>query len=118
MKAQKPRKKRRQNFMFQADRLFSAYIRNRDGRCLNCGTFERLQCAHVHSRSYKSIRTDEDNAVALCASCHVFYTHRPIEWRLWVEEEFPGRWEALQRKALAYERVDWKLEVARLKELV
>lgn len=108
----------RQDWMKRADKLFSEYIRNRDQRCRNCGTFERLQCAHLISRSYKSIRVDPDNAVALCQSCHLGFTHRPLEWRQWVDEEFPGRWDALQKKALAYERVDWKRAHAELKELV
>ena len=52
--------------MARADRHFSKYIRNRDGECQNCGATEYLQCAHIHSRGYKSIRVDERNAVALC----------------------------------------------------
>lgn len=108
--------KRRANYMKQADRLFSEQVRNRDRRCRNCGSFERLQCAHIISRSYKSIRIDPDNAVALCASCHVFFTHRPIEWEIWVEDEFPGRLAHLRKKALAYERVDWKNAVRELKD--
>jgi 5-methylcytosine-specific restriction endonuclease McrA len=110
--------KKRQDWMKRADKLFSQYIRNRDGRCRNCGSFERLQCAHIITRSYKSIRVDPENAVALCASCHVLFTHRPLEWREWVEVEFPDRWDALTRKALAYERVDWKAAVAELREMV
>jgi len=108
----------RQDWMKRADKLFSQYIRNRDGRCRNCGTFERLQCAHIISRSYKAIRVDPDNAVALCQACHVRFTHRPLEWRLWVEEEFPGRYEQLRAKALTYERVDWKRVHADLKEMI
>ena len=114
----KPRKRKRparRNYQEQADKLFSQHIRNRDQRCQNCGTFDRLQCAHLISRSYKSIRTDEENAVALCSSCHTYFTHRPLEWLEWIEVEFPGRYERLRVKALAYSSVDWKGEVGRLK---
>ena len=50
--------KRRSNYMAQADVLFSRMIRERDGSCRRCGSVDHLQCAHIISRSYKSIRTD------------------------------------------------------------
>lgn len=110
--------KKRRNYMKQADILFSKYIRARDGRCQNCGSTQHLQCAHLIGRDYKSIRTDEDNAVALCRRCHMGFTHRPLEWRKWIDESFPGRYDRLKEKALRYEKVDWKAERDRLKELV
>ena len=96
--------------MLRADQHFSKFIRLRDGECQACGSTEFLQCAHIHSRSYKSIRVDPDNAVALCRSCHVKFTHRPLEWSIWVEEKFPGRWDELKTKALKFEKVDWKFQ--------
>ena len=110
--------KKRQNYMHQADVLFSKVIRERDGHCKACGTSDSLQCAHLISRSYKSIRTVEDNAVALCRSCHVKFTHRPLEWEAWVEFQFPGRWSRLKVQALKYERVDWRGERDRLKGIL
>jgi 5-methylcytosine-specific restriction endonuclease McrA len=110
--------KKKSNYMRQADVLFSKVIRQRDGHCKACGTSDNLQCAHIISRSYKSIRTLEDNAVALCRSCHVKFTHRPLEWEAWVECHFPGRWERLKVEALKYSRVDWKAERDRLKEIL
>lgn len=107
--------KRKTNYMKQADAAFSKYIRNRDGRCMSCGANSNLQCAHIISRSYKSIRTDERNAIALCRSCHVRYTHRPLEWEEWIEKKYPGRWQALKFKALEYGRVDWKEEAQKWK---
>lgn len=109
--------KKRQNYMKKADALFSKLVRERDGRCLNCGTTELLQCAHLISRSYKAIRTDFDNAVTLCRSCHMKYTHKPLEWREWVEDRFPGRWGKLKQTALAYPKVDWKHRHQTLKEM-
>lgn len=110
-------KKKRQNHMKQADILFSKIIRRRDGVCVRCGRTENLQCAHIISRSYRSIRCDVDNAVALCRGCHVFFTHRPLEWQEWVEAMWPGRWGVLRERALAYERLDWKRRVAELKRV-
>jgi 5-methylcytosine-specific restriction endonuclease McrA len=103
--------------MKKADVLFSKLVRDRDQRCVECGASAYLQCAHIISRSYKSIRTDFDNAVALCRGCHTRFTHAPLEWRDWVEARFPGRWDALATKALAYERVDWKHRYQTLREL-
>lgn len=102
--------RKRQNYMHRADASFARYIKIRDGACLACGSTEFLQCAHLISRSYKSIRTDEDNAVALCRSHHTYFTYHPLEWREWVAVRFPGRWDSLTAKALLYEKVDWKHE--------
>jgi hypothetical protein len=115
--------KTRQNHMHRADALFSKLVRDRDRACQAAGTDTtecrgNLQSAHIHSRSYKSIRTNFDNAVALCAAHHLFYTHRPIEWEIWVRHNLgDARWEDLRALALRYDRVDWKLRHASLKEL-
>jgi 5-methylcytosine-specific restriction endonuclease McrA len=103
--------RKRTNYMHQADALFARMIRARDQECLACHSTSNMQCAHIISRSYKSIRTDPDNAVTLCRSCHLRFTHRPLEWEAWVETQFPGRWDWLRAKALKYERVDWRKEV-------
>lgn len=105
---------KRSNYMEKADVAFSKMIRERDGACQSCGSRDFLQCAHLISRSYKSIRTNPDNAVALCRSCHTRYTHHPLEWREWVEERFPARWDRLKEEALRYTKVDWKQELAML----
>ena len=111
--ASKPKSKRRSpkaNWMRKADTAFSKFVRARDGRCLACGSTEFLQCAHIISRSYKAIRVDELNAVCLCRSCHLKFTHKPLEWVEWVEDNYPGRWAELKAKALAYEKVDWRFQ--------
>ena len=105
-----PMSKQRSNYMAKADVLFAKMIKERDVNCQNCGSVDNRQTAHLISRSYKSIRCDPDNAVCLCRSCHIKYTMRPLEWRQWVEERFPGRWDALTKKALTYPKVDWKSE--------
>lgn len=69
----------------ECDRRFSLLIRNR-GRCQSnrANHAGDLQCAHGFSRSYKAIRWDTRNAWALCAGCHTYFTHHPIEWDLWM----------------------------------
>jgi len=60
-----------------ADREFSRFIRARDGRCVTCGTTERLQCGHLFSRSNYSLRWDERNAYCQCASCNMRHEYDP-----------------------------------------
>jgi hypothetical protein len=107
--------KRRTNYMKRADVLFGQKVRAR-GVCESDRPNHsgNLQCAHIISRSYKSIRTNELNALCLCQGHHLYYTHHPLEWRQWIEAQHPGRWDELTAEALRYERVDWKSEVARL----
>lgn len=112
---------KRRNYQAQADRWFSKYIRARDERCQNCGSADYLQCAHLISRRYKSIRTSSSNAVALCRGCHVKFTHRPLEWEEWIIERFgEDYYRELKRQALSVDlakAVDWKFEAEYWKEL-
>jgi 5-methylcytosine-specific restriction endonuclease McrA len=103
-KAKRPlrRKAKRKAKLHDADRLFSQYIRTRDGwTCQRCGSPFRIQCAHLIGRAYRAIRFAAPNATALCQGCHVYMTHRPLEWMDWVEERWPGRWAMLKTQALA-----------------
>lgn len=65
------------------DMWFARVIRS-VGRCHRCGATTSLQCAHVLSRRYMGVRFDERNAICLCARCHMFFTHRPLEWEEYV----------------------------------
>lgn len=75
----------RKHLKMECDRMFSLAIRQRgaceSGRKTHSGA---LQCAHGFSRRYLSVRWNDHNAWALCAGCHVFYTHHPIEWDDWL----------------------------------
>ena len=83
------------------DRNFSLAVRARDERCMNCLKRDNLQCAHIVSRRYRLTRWDYDNAVALCRNCHVFYTHRPLEWEDWVDSHLgDGHYLRMKQKAL------------------
>ena len=110
----------------QADRLFSAFIKKRDGGCmaickhgypveLSCSG--PLECAHLIRRGFKSIRWDPRNAVALCSRHHQYFTDRPIAWRVWCDEL---RGEPVMRellhKAYGLEKVDVAEIVEALKE--
>ena len=42
---------------------------------------ETLQCCHIYSRTYRSVRWDVDyNLVCLCASCHFYFHKNPVEF--------------------------------------
>jgi hypothetical protein len=73
-----------------ADRLFSKWVRARDGGCTAAGVLEGeckgiLQCAHVNGRGKKSVRFDPRNSHTLCAAHHytVDQHGREAEKRLW-----------------------------------
>lgn len=83
-----------------ADKLARQVVLYRDGyRCQRCGKTDRegavIQWAHIIRRGALSIRWKEDNAVALCAECHVFFTYREEEWRTWLDLNYPGLWDRL-----------------------
>ena len=76
-KTKRPKKKPLIN---KADKLFSEFIRNRDGKCVKCGRVGVLHCHHIISRSCKAVRWDEDNAIALCPGHHRNWAHaNPLE---------------------------------------
>lgn len=112
--------KKRRNYMAQADTLFAKIVKARDGHCVKCGSRDYLQCAHIISRDYKSIRCDLGNAMTLCRSCHMHYTHRPLEWEQWVNDTFGGLYERLKQTALQNiadgVRVDWKATLTDLRD--
>ena len=93
-----------------ADKLFSLIVRH-SGLC-DAGYRSHagaVQCAHLVSRSYRSVRWDEANALPLCAGCHVYYTHHPLEWEQYItERNGPEAIAAL--KARAMKRWDGDIE--------
>ena len=107
----------------QADRLFSAFIKKRDGDCmvsyrrLDLGScYGRLECAHLIRRGFHSIRWDPRNAVALCAGHHAYFTEHPIAWRVWCDElRGPVVMRELLHKAYGLEKVDVAAIVDQLK---
>ena len=86
------------------DKLFSQYIRKRAmgrvGGCERClmpkkdiikedgsifPAWKQLQTSHFFGRAKKSVRWDEDNAVALCFGCHQYFTANPYEHTSWFQ---------------------------------
>ena len=95
----KPKTPTKTRLLKQCDTLFSLLVRSA-GRCSNCGKSEFLQCAHGFSRRYRAVRFDTRNAWPLCRGCHVYFTHRPLEWDEWMRSELGDLYEVLRDLAL------------------
>jgi hypothetical protein len=62
-----------------ADRVFSWYVRLRDGKCQRCGSRVEVNdkglpvshnASHYFSRGRESTRYDSENVICLCFPCH------------------------------------------------
>lgn len=63
------------------DKLCSLIVRSH-GQCVWClmTDYEKLQCAHIFSRTYRNTRWDLKNLLPLCQGCH-FRAHKcPVEF--------------------------------------
>ena len=91
-KKRKPLRKRgtsnRKKLVAELDRVFSLYIRKRDGRCVLCGATERLQCGHLFSRTAYSTRWHMANAHAQCASHNCMHEHDAWPFYSWFIQKF------------------------------
>jgi len=124
-KTSKHRKARKAS-MALCDRLFSRLVRtegfcegkgyvNPDGTITGCSAV--LQCAHIVSRRYKAVRWSGANAVCLCSAHHIFFTYRPIEWRIFVNARFAkGYMELQEEHALQVAKPDYDAIAAFLRE--
>lgn len=106
----------------KATRLHSELVRSR-GRCERCGrTDKALQCAHIIGRRYSATRTDERNAWALCAGCHMRLTEHPDEHMQFVAQTIGmDAFHEMKTRALAGVKANdafWQAEAARLAALL
>ena len=118
MKLTKPKKINKTRLKRQADTLFARIVRQ-DGACRKCGKTTQLQCAHIISRSYHSTRWSLDNAMCLCQGCHMYFTHHPVEWEIFVlkcigEEAYKD----LKKRALKYNtNIDYEKIISELEKV-
>lgn len=56
--------------IWQLDIQTSRIVRQRDRRCVTCGSTKSLQCSHFYSRRYLVIRFNLQNCNAMCARCN------------------------------------------------
>lgn len=69
-KTTRPRKDSRRDLKDTLDRIFSLFIRLRDGCCSLCGSTQNLECGHYIGRSNPAVRFDPLNAHCLCHNCN------------------------------------------------
>lgn len=113
----------------KADAIFSDFIRLRDqGICQRChGQYEPksqgYHCSHFWGRGNKSVRFDPENAVGMCASCHVYMGANPHDHaEFFLKRLGPEKYEALRVRKELKQKVNeseiyfaFKLEVERMK---
>lgn len=98
--------------MLSLDAAARAEVFERDGGiCIRCSNSERaVQWAHVLSRRHLCLRWNPENAMTLCAGCHLFWHHEPAMALDWYFKNFAERWERITRVLQANPKV-------RIKEL-
>jgi hypothetical protein len=107
------------------DKLFSQYIRTRDGwKCQVCFTqYEPpamgLHCAHIFTRGNKSTRYDSENAVAMCYGHHARMDANPLDKYEWYVKRFGQKqFDALKIRTKIPQKIDEKMiEIGLKKEL-
>jgi len=103
----------------RADELFSRIVRSR-GACERCGR-EATDTAHIIKRRYSATRCLEENAWALCRSCHRETEEFPHLFMGLVEltvgvDRYKELYSLAQAGPSMSSRLFWAGEVERLKE--
>lgn len=90
-----PAKPKRKNLPSRAklvrtlDTLTSQIVRLRDGRCVQCGTTEKLTCGHVLSRRSHATRWSLLNCHAQCWPHNFAHgSHSPVPYFQWFIKQF------------------------------
>jgi 5-methylcytosine-specific restriction endonuclease McrA len=104
-----------------ADKVFSQYIRLRDGECLRCHSKVKLNdrglpishnASHFHGRGKESTRFDPDNVCTLCFACHSWFTAHPQEHYDWqVKRLGQKKIDELTLKVNTYHKKNRELEL-------
>lgn len=112
-----------------ADKIFSKYIRVRDGRCVRCkreGEYDKqglqikgLQNSHFWGRKNESTRFDPENCDSLCYGCHQYFHGNPYEHVKWKKKRIgEERFKALELRHNLYMKKDRKLALLVAKKLL
>lgn len=98
-KAHKPRSKGRKaptyaQLKTRLDRVFSEWIRRKDGEyptCITCGAvhhYKVMQCGHFVSRVHLATRWDERNCAPQCFADNVWKRGSPAEFALALQQKY------------------------------
>lgn len=95
------RKPTKSSLTNKLDKICSEITRS-IGFCVWCGQgdYEKLQCAHIYSRKFKSVRWDLKNLLSLCAGCHFQGHQSPLKFAEFVKTYLGDyEYEALKQRA-------------------
>lgn len=86
----------------KCDEIFRQKAKERDvWKCVETGSDDNLQTAHIISAGYMNTRWDFDNVVTLKSGRHKYYTHHPIEWKLFINKlKGAGYYEKMEDRAI------------------
>lgn len=103
----------------RADGMCEAWLAHRNGKIdwhPECAG--RIECSHVIPRRYNAVRTELDNALALCSGAHrhiaEFHQHH---MELVAAVYGPGHWADLYARAQPAAKIDWVERVETLTRL-
>ena len=86
--------------ILHADKNFSVFIRQRDLRCVLCGSTTQLTNGHLIKRGKKSVRWDDKNCNCLCMGCNYkdnFEHDHYVVW--WINKYSPLKYEQLVERS-------------------
>lgn len=108
----KPTKKveNKGKFKRKADKLLSIFIRSLDHceRCSATRNQAQLQTAHIYSRGNLRLRYDIQNVLCLCAKCHMWAHHEPLEFAIFLQQAYPERITYLRKHKDEYKKMTVK----------
>ena len=96
--------------------LAKKIVRESGDTCERCHKQSPVfHAAHIMPVTYAATCADLDNLLRLCPSCHSVgpkSSHQnPASFGIWLNDEFPGRYERLEKKAHGYAKnklkIDW-----------
>ena len=82
------RKPSRKSLVRVCDREMSLFVRERDKRCVICGSTRNLTCGHLMSRVAYSTRWSFDNCFTQCSGCNFLHEHNPHPFVAWFVHTF------------------------------
>lgn len=108
-------KSNRKKLIQKLDTVVSLIVRARDGKCVICGSTQRLQCSHLIKRGRLATRFDLDNCSCNCASCNWRHNSYPEYYTEWFLEH---KGNELYSKLIEQSQQLWKPSNAELESLL
>lgn len=113
----------------KADKVFSQYIRLRDGKCCRCGSWVEKndkglpvshQASHYFGRGREGTRFDPMNVDCLCWGCHQFWgsDNREDYRRFKIKQLGEKELKAMELRSNLYYKKDRNMEWLRAKILL